>query len=254
MSENNKIESSINNGLKQASIFKDNSFFYLYNKAEKIATALYMITNFMSVNEPLKWQIRENSLKFLDSIMSLNKISLSHRSLSMMEVNSFLFQLKALFGIAFRSGFISNMNYEIVDRELSGLVGFLSEYDANKLSIESPLFNKTFFAEPEPKGHVAEKSFVLKSNQNDMVRPVKDRDYKGQEVRSKITSPSEGMTERRNKIISIIKDKKEVTIKDIATAVSGVSEKTLQRELLAMVSIGLIRKEGERRWSRYSLK
>jgi len=32
-----------------------------------------------------------------------------------------------------------------------------------------------------------------------------------------------------------------------------VSEKTIQRELQALVATGAVKKEGERRWTRYSL-
>jgi hypothetical protein len=247
MNENNKTDITTNNGLKQLSIFKDDSFNYLYGKSEKITTALYMITNFMSVNEPLKWQIRENSLRFLDSIMSLNKVSLSGRSLVMTEVGGYLFQIKALFSIAYKSGFISDMNYEVVQRELDGLVNFLAEYDSNKLSVESPLFNKTFFTESEPKGQIVEKSFGIKNDSKKVIN------YKGQTTKDNKRT-SNVMSDRKTKILAVIKDKKEVTIKDISVLVSGCSEKTLQRELLSMVSDGLIKKEGERRWSKYSIK
>ena len=40
-------------------------------------------------------------------------------------------------------------------------------------------------------------------------------------------------------------------IRDIASFVIGCSEKTVQRELASLISDGLIKKEGEKRWSRY---
>ncbi len=246
MNENNKTDLGTNNGLKQLSIFKDTSFGYLYNKSEKIATALYMITNFMSVEEPLKWQIRDNSLNFLNSIMSLNRASLSSRGLVMSEAYGYLFQIKALFNIAYKSGFISNMNYEIVNKELSDLANYLLEDDANKASIESPLFNKAFFAETEVKGQISEKNPASKTD-------IKDKDDKRHHHKGSSHSIA-GLSDRRSKILAVIKDKKEVTIKDISILVSGCSEKTLQRELLGMVSDGLLKKEGERRWSKYSIK
>ena len=38
-------------------------FSYLYKKTEKLVTAVYMITNFIKDNEPLKWKFRDNSIK-----------------------------------------------------------------------------------------------------------------------------------------------------------------------------------------------
>ena len=61
-----------------------------------------------------------------------------------------------------------------------------------------------------------------------------------------------GKQERIDKIISLIKDKREVSIKDISTAFS-CSEKTVQREMNYLISKGQIKKFGAKRWSRYSL-
>jgi predicted HTH transcriptional regulator len=46
-------------------------------------------------------------------------------------------------------------------------------------------------------------------------------------------------------------ENKAVSIKDIRTAITGCSEKTIQRELANLISQGLIKREGERRWSVY---
>ncbi len=45
-----------------------------------------------------------------------------------------------------------------------------------------------------------------------------------------------------------------VSIKDIAVHVEGCSEKTIQRELNAMVDEGVVRRVGEKRWSKYVLR
>lgn len=66
---------------------------------------------------------------------------------------------------------------------------------------------------------------------------------------------SEGDRDDRRKIIlALIKQKPALTVKDIIKSIPQVSEKTIQRELLAMVSEGLLIKKGERRWSTYSLR
>ena len=57
--------------------------------------------------------------------------------------------------------------------------------------------------------------------------------------------------DRTAKILSLIKDKKDLSIKDISTAFTDCSEKTIQRELNSLVSKGQIKKTGAKRWSRY---
>jgi predicted HTH transcriptional regulator len=63
---------------------------------------------------------------------------------------------------------------------------------------------------------------------------------------------------RREEILKIVKEKKEVSIKDIVSTLlvsgSNISEKTIQRELVSMVSDSLLYRTGEKRWARYSIK
>ena len=64
---------------------------------------------------------------------------------------------------------------------------------------------------------------------------------------------SVSLDDRRQTILKFLTDKKISGIKDIYGVVSGCSEKTVQRELASLVRAGLIRREGERRWSQYHL-
>jgi hypothetical protein len=59
---------------------------------------------------------------------------------------------------------------------------------------------------------------------------------------------------RRNIILSLLKEKSSLNVRDIAKSLPAISEKTIQRELLAMVAEGVLLKKGERRWSVYSLR
>ena len=58
---------------------------------------------------------------------------------------------------------------------------------------------------------------------------------------------------RQSIIINILKRKREIMIKDVTPLINGCSEKTIQRELSAMVATGILKKIGEKRWSRYTL-
>jgi hypothetical protein len=60
-------------------------------------------------------------------------------------------------------------------------------------------------------------------------------------------------TSRRDRISMVLSEKKDTTIKEILSVFPDISEKTLQRELNDMVEQGLLRRIGERRWSRYEL-
>jgi hypothetical protein len=198
----------------------------------------------------------------------------------MRDISGQLFQIKSLFNIAYKSGFVSEMNYQVIDQELVKLLDFLTEYNANQLSVESDLFGEEFFNKELPRGTMENEEKALKDrvleqtdsfsvNKNDLNNIGQPNSsighdfYKGQKDKNKRTAESPKLSytkktkknnARRDKIMDIIKKKKKkVSVKDVSAEISGVSEKTLQRELLAMVKDGIIQKEGERRWSRYFL-
>lgn len=59
--------------------------------------------------------------------------------------------------------------------------------------------------------------------------------------------------DRRAVILGILQKKDSITVKDVSNVIRDCSEKTLQRELLALVTQGVLVKEGERRWSTYRI-
>jgi|SRR3989344_2359468 len=67
----------------------------------------------------------------------------------------------------------------------------------------------------------------------------------------RMVAKSKGQTARASDILEFIRKHKKASIKDIAKVIRGVSEKTIQRELQELIRIGLVRKEGDRRWSQY---
>ena len=69
----------------------------------------------------------------------------------------------------------------------------------------------------------------------------------------KDTTKDEAQKDRRETILSVLRSKGQANIKDISLLIRSVSEKTIQRELTALIEEGVVRKEGERRWSTYSL-
>lgn len=59
---------------------------------------------------------------------------------------------------------------------------------------------------------------------------------------------------RREQILSLFVKGVDVSIKDIAARIKGCSEKTIQRELNALLYDNVIERIGEKRWSRYILR
>lgn len=81
---------------------------------------------------------------------------------------------------------------------------------------------------------IRQKAQDLKDNQND-IKTTLDQ------------------AKRLHKILNVITDKKTVSIKDITDTVTGYSEKSVQRDLTILISKGLIKRTGNKRWSRYEI-
>jgi DNA-binding transcriptional ArsR family regulator len=60
------------------------------------------------------------------------------------------------------------------------------------------------------------------------------------------------LTDRAERIKTVLEAKPQASVKDIAEVITDVSEKTIQRELNSLIEKGQVIREGERRWSRYS--
>ncbi len=56
---------------------------------------------------------------------------------------------------------------------------------------------------------------------------------------------------RRNDVLNVVKANVTASIKDVKFVLKDLNEKTIQRELFALVQEGILIKEGEKRWSVY---
>lgn len=232
---------------------KDEEIKFIFKKTEKIVKAIYLISNFFSVSEPLKWNLRQSSLKLLKAVMSFNQSSLAGKEKFASSLNANVLELASFLDITYQSGFITQMNYEILNYEINKLGLGINNYLKERLvSNKTPFNNKAFFVEKS-------KNDIKDTNINNLSKRHQEYDnvfYKNVANKPLNQNKSENSSsnKRQEDIINLIKNKEEVSVKDISLIISDCSEKTLQRELLKMVKDGVLEKKGERRWSRYSLK
>lgn len=245
-------------------IFSQNSHFaYIYKKTEKLVTAVYMITNFIKDNEPLKWRIREKCLELLSLNVSLNTVSLSDRKDLLKKYQAGSVEIVSLSSIGHLAGLISEMNFEVLRREFNNLAVTIEKDENKKASEETVSLNPSFFDTPiAPVAPAAAITSVpsyapapVREHASVTTAPGASRPvanpvlYKKPEPSVKKT---ESKNERQEAILKLLSQRDRLSVKDFTDTIKGVSDKTIQRELLLMVSMGVLKKEGERRWSTYS--
>jgi len=240
-------------------IFGDNyACAHAYKKTEKLLIALYLVTNFVSEKEPARYAIRDKSVRILSDILHLRSGFRSAGNDQVDQVIASVYEIISLLDVLHAAGFVSDMNLEILKRELSGLITFLQDASGTEVSEKVTFRNDHFKTDEVVQGQGNIKDIIKDSNMQ-IQREGNKRDTtktsthnKGQYT--KRTSTSVSHTERRDTILQIIKDKESVNVKDISAVVTDCSEKTIQRELIALVNENVLKKEGERRWSVYSIR
>ncbi|MCR4279390.1 MAG: hypothetical protein NUV78_01485 [Candidatus Zambryskibacteria bacterium] len=239
-------------------------------KPEKIASALYLLTSFFTDPEPIKWKLRALAGDLISVGLSLSSNMFKEREAARLEIRIIVLEVGSLISVAKNAGLISEPNYTLLHGELLKyleLLGFPAGLrEENGLAVLSQNFFATEenrLSAPAQSEEIREKdktqegkksylqSFDNRANdaqsQGQKQRENKDKDLK------EYGAVSVKKNSRQSVIIGLLKRKKEIMIKDVSPLISGCSEKTIQRELSAMVQAGILRKTGEKRWSRYSL-
>lgn len=257
---------------------------YVFLKKEKLTSALYLVTSFIPDQEPIKWKLREKGLELLSDINLAGDASGFYRGAVLEKVSRAIREISSLLDIAVVGGFISEMNAGVLKKEYRSF----SEAIHNRLGSQ-PL--ETLLAAPVPELPLITPKITENAEITQLVAP-KVVSTPIELPRPKITlrhsvdgdnlpihRPAPAVTLKDNKIINpyktnnilVPKNRPPITnnrqelilnfirgrgwtpISDIAGAVPGVSVKTVQRELAELVVSGVLKKTGERRWSRYLL-
>ncbi|MCE9585356.1 hypothetical protein K8Q94_01920 [Candidatus Nomurabacteria bacterium] len=252
-----------------------------YSKTNKLISALYMVTDIMDTDEPIRIQLRTLAVEIISDTFSTFKNN-GVRNVK---------QILSLLDIAFTVHLISEMNHDILKREFVKLHDSLIEFSQDKTHIfldtllqdkdienslntenknnysvdkkdqnKGQLFVKYPIQIPAPVNHqttrlgVQKGSTLLKALTDKMplIKPINNFDKLKKDRQSEIVNILKDLSKGQGK-----KDATIAEIKDIVKSSNGhlstCGEKTLQRELVAMVNSGVLKKAGEKRWSKYSI-
>ncbi|MDD5152788.1 MAG: DeoR family transcriptional regulator [Candidatus Pacebacteria bacterium] len=262
---NGSLSTSLTSGMESFNVL-------LSRKCERLATALYLVTNFLLDTEPIKSRLRTLSLELVREATSA-RYGATHNEGSVLEnLRGNINETLSLLELSFIVGLVSEMNFSILKREYTSLRDRIDVKKASRESRTDTILGDTFFGSSFAEvsiGHPSKGQRDIKdiqmSDRNRVATPTLSS-FSAHKTQPRIptqTSPKAynpeapldiGRTARRTRILKLIKDNGEVTIKDISNHFPELSEKTVQRELVSLTEANILKKSGERRWSRYSLK
>jgi len=241
---------------------KDKNFVLFHKKIEKLTAGVYLVTNFIDDRESLKWKIRTASSHLLELSVSFRGNYFSQKQNLGEKIKEVVLEITSHLEVAMYANMISSMNFSILKREFYLALETLREIE-NKPKQNGESFPKDFFAENTETTVSNEEPSLSRTN---FEKPIKDTQSIKQDKVQSFNQPSKKSpplkefspvsvkkNQRKSVIINLLKRKKEAMIKDIVGLIDNCSEKTIQRELLSLVEEGVLKKSGERRWTKYSL-
>jgi len=222
----------------------------IYEHASKLVTATYLVTSLFPEVEPLKGHLRIKSLEMLSDVVSYFR----NRSVSETRLKSLVEEIMSLIHTGGVAHIISPMNKNVLMDQYGRFLARISKQNSHTIERVSDEVGDLF-------ANVSDAPQVER-RMSEMI--PESAEYKGQLSKGHIKRTFEPKTsekrqtradssDRKDKILSIIKQKGDVTIKDIASDIEGVSEKTVQRDLVDLLEQGVLKKKGERRWTTYSI-
>ncbi|HEY4493330.1 MAG TPA: hypothetical protein VJB98_01785 [Candidatus Paceibacterota bacterium] len=202
----------------------------LYKRTSRLCIAVYRLSDFFETEEPLRQALRESAVAILRSVMSFTSQNPERPGELLKDITDKLNLLSSYFDVLLAAGYVSLENSQIVKDELLSLMDMTEKYFHSHFGYVAAL--REFLG-------TVEESLPLPRASNPIPEPGGSRNI----------APVQN--DRRAKIIEYIKKHGPSTIKDIGSVIRGCSEKTIQRELSTLVLANIVRREGERRWSKY---
>src|ERR1035437_945531 len=198
----------------------DEHLFYVLKKTEKIVTALYLVTNLIKDNDPLKWEIRERCMSLISSTVALASIDSQEKNTYMRFFLSSILETRTFVNISLGSHIISKMNAGLIIDEIDALVIHVKDQALDDATRAGYVLSKSFFAADMPL-RTDDKGQEKSSNKNP---PTSFSDRVNQPVSFRKTAEDNAFPKdnqkngRKVSIIELLKKQPNLTIKEIGRA------------------------------------
>jgi hypothetical protein len=226
--------------------------FSIKKSIERVSQAIYLATNHIKDTEPLKWELRRETLSCLacsQPFEQKEEIMEEPLEIALQAFSASSNDLISLMNVAIAAGLISRANGMLIIREIESVLPALEKDIQEKVSQAGFVLSDDFFRQLD-KGQKL--NLPLNPTKNASSTEKKDTNPSS-EVKNESVNLKDKKDQRIQQIIAVLKNQPQSTIKDFSRIITDCSEKTIQRELTELVEKGIVKKEGERRWSTYSL-
>ncbi|MFH1978997.1 MAG: DeoR family transcriptional regulator [Patescibacteria group bacterium] len=223
---------------------------YINDRIQRTTKALYRVTDLLSDKEPLKWEMRKKATGVFSLFISLQDEDSLLKPACFEKAEKLINQLISLFSLFTEERTVAGINFGVLQEEFNSIKRSIVNKKREWVTptIQLP-FPKKQIQDQCPNGQA--KGQYIGQDLSD----IKQKNTIENAAKSTTKKPqySSNNQSREDRIINIIKDRKEVSTGELSAMFSECSEKTIQRDLLAMVAKGILKKEGDKRWRKYML-
>lgn len=231
-------DNPINDTSFQKLLHNDNYYQHIFKKTEKIVSVVFYILNNIEADKKSETHIsnlaskahlvHEHALRTLDARQSASREVLEQFAGALIGLDSTMRIAMATHLVVPDVASVVITEIDTVLRGLNSYIG-IEGFDYGSVKVDTKPVNASKRVSSQPV--VGESASASTAKVQTMA----------------------AATDRRERIKTILEAKGEATIKDISEIITDCSEKTIQRELNSMIEDNIVKRQGERRWSKYSM-
>jgi hypothetical protein len=249
-------------------------FAFIYEKVQKLSTAVYMVTSYIQEGEPVRATLR---VLALSSVGHANSLSMRQTENHFVDIQKDISHIMSLIQLTRTLEIVSDMNAKILLNEYQKLQELVTFHKDKKhkgqIDLGASGYEKYYEVKTEETKKLQASPLLVRVESESEIKKVEsiapERKVYTSSTPAKIVEKydiqkptkaaplirqeenKERKNTRQNTILKLLSTDTAQNIKDITAKLNGCSEKTVQRELNTLVSLGKIKRLGEKRWSTY---
>jgi DNA-binding transcriptional ArsR family regulator len=228
-------------------------FTNVFKRVEKLISVIFYILSYREhevLDEQLVRNIKDIAFATHEESLATLRATVSTSAPAIEDFRHTLFELESTLRLATAAGVIPETIAQLLFEQLDLVQRFLKH---NYGRAFAPQLDEEVFALLSAKP--TDKKLTTTRDQSSEKKATRKKPVRIPEgdISSDAYFVYSQLTDRAERIKTVLEAKPHATIKDIAEIITDVSEKTIQRELNSLIEKGQVAREGERRWSRYSV-
>lgn len=209
---------------------------WLTYKSERLVSALYMVTDLINTNDPLKWRMRKSGVVLLTETGKLLELSPAERKKVVNSAREAIAEIISLLEVAVNSGLISRMNHSLLKKEF----------------VNTPLLLERIGKENTPKSIGQTQGHSI-GHSIGQTKTIKDKGFLPSIGQNLVIQNKVKKETRQSQITKVFASGKVLSLRDLSDMFRDFGSKMIQRDIIDLVRNGILKKTGNKRWSRYSL-